>query len=203
MWNVTCSSRRSPFIPRAAKAWMKPRLWRNTKEPIRIRRRSTRCARLGSNFYGPLKALSEKEAEKWFPGKTLVVRPGLIVGPGDQTDRFTYWPVRLERGGEVLAPGQPSDPVQFIDARIWLNGRSEWRRIARPEFTTPPARPSRSRLAACLRNQDRLKFESRFHLGQRRVPQTAKGRGLVGHAGLDRSRAAWLGPASVARWTKV
>ena len=71
----------------------------------------------GFKLYGPLKALSEKEAEKWFPGKTLVVRPGLIVGPGDQTDRFTYWPVRIERGGEVLAPGKPDDPVQFIDAR--------------------------------------------------------------------------------------
>jgi 2'-hydroxyisoflavone reductase len=68
-------------------------------------------------LYGPLKVLSEKEAEKWFPGKTLVVRPGLIVGPGDPSDRFTYWPVRVERGGEVLAPGNPKDSVQFIDAR--------------------------------------------------------------------------------------
>ena len=68
-------------------------------------------------LYGPLKALSEQEAEKWFPKKTLVIRPGLIVGPNDQTDRFTYWPVRIDRGGEVLAPGQPGDPVQIIDAR--------------------------------------------------------------------------------------
>ncbi|PYK04111.1 MAG: epimerase [Verrucomicrobia bacterium] len=71
----------------------------------------------GYKTYGPLKALSEKEAEEWFPDKTLIIRPGLIVGPGDQTDRFTYWPVRIDRGGEVLAPGKPSDPVQFIDAR--------------------------------------------------------------------------------------
>jgi len=72
-----------------------------------------------SNYalYGPLKALSEAEAEKWFPGKTLVVRPGLIVGPGDPSDRFTYWPWRVDKGGEVLAPGNPTDPVQFIDAR--------------------------------------------------------------------------------------
>ncbi|MFN2542163.1 MAG: NAD-dependent epimerase/dehydratase family protein [Chthoniobacterales bacterium] len=68
-------------------------------------------------LYGPLKALAEAEAEKWFPGKTLIVRPGLIVGPRDETDRFTYWPVRVDRGGEVLAPGERSDPVQFIDAR--------------------------------------------------------------------------------------
>jgi 2'-hydroxyisoflavone reductase len=71
----------------------------------------------GYKTYGPLKALSEKEAEKWFPGKTLIIRPGLIVGPRDETDRFTYWPVRIDRGGEVLTPGSPGDPVQFIDAR--------------------------------------------------------------------------------------
>jgi 2'-hydroxyisoflavone reductase len=68
-------------------------------------------------LYGPLKALSEQEAARQFPGMTTVIRPGLIVGPGDETDRFTYWPVRLARGGEVLAPGDGSDPVQFIDAR--------------------------------------------------------------------------------------
>lgn len=81
--------------------------------------KETRESLIASDFklYGPLKALSEQEAEKWFPKKRLVIRPGLIVGPGDQTDRFTYWPVRIDRGGEVLAPGEPSDPVQFIDAR--------------------------------------------------------------------------------------
>src|SRR5437588_5830950 len=69
-------------------------------------------------LYGPLKVLSEKETQKWFPGKFLIIRPGLIVGPGDESDRFTYWPVRVARGGEVLAPGDPKkDFVQFIDAR--------------------------------------------------------------------------------------
>ncbi len=67
--------------------------------------------------YGLSKALAEAEAHKYFPGRSLVVRPGLIVGPGDNTDRFTYWPVRIERGGEILAPGDGSDPVQVIDAR--------------------------------------------------------------------------------------
>ena len=71
----------------------------------------------GGKTYGPLKALSEKEAEKWFPGKTLIVRPGLIIGPRDESDRFTYWPVRIDRGGEVLAPGKPDDSVQYIDGR--------------------------------------------------------------------------------------
>ena len=68
-------------------------------------------------LYGPLKAVSEQEAKRQFGAETTVIRPGLIVGPGDETDRFTYWPVRLARGGEVLAPGDGSDPVQFIDAR--------------------------------------------------------------------------------------
>ena len=68
-------------------------------------------------LYGPLKALSEQESEKAFPGHATVVRPGLIVGPGDLSDRFTYWPQRLQKGGEVLAPGNPTDPVQIIDAR--------------------------------------------------------------------------------------
>jgi len=73
--------------------------------------------RANMSLYGPLKVQSEKEAEKWFPKKTMIIRPGLIVGPGDETDRFTYWPVRVDRGGEVLAPGTPKDGVQFIDAR--------------------------------------------------------------------------------------
>ncbi len=67
--------------------------------------------------YGALKALCEQAAEAAMPGRVLNVRPGLIVGPDDSSDRFTYWPVRVARGGEVLAPGDGLDPVQFIDAR--------------------------------------------------------------------------------------
>ncbi|GHE31461.1 NAD-dependent epimerase/dehydratase family protein [Vulcaniibacterium thermophilum] len=67
--------------------------------------------------YGGLKALCEQAAEAELPGRTTVVRPGLIVGPGDPTDRFTYWPARADRGGEILAPGTPQDPTQFIDVR--------------------------------------------------------------------------------------
>ncbi len=67
--------------------------------------------------YGALKALCEKAAEAAMPGRVTNIRPGLIVGPDDPTDRFTYWPVRVERGGEVLAPGDGMDPMQFIDAR--------------------------------------------------------------------------------------
>lgn len=67
--------------------------------------------------YGGLKALCERAAEAELPGRTTIVRPGLIVGPGDTTDRLTYWPARADRGGEILAPGTPDDPTQFIDVR--------------------------------------------------------------------------------------
>jgi 2'-hydroxyisoflavone reductase len=81
--------------------------------------KETNATMRANNFalYGPLKAVSEAEAEKWFPGKTLIIRPGYIVGPGDESDRFTYWPIRVARGGEVLAPGTTADPIQIIDAR--------------------------------------------------------------------------------------
>ena len=66
---------------------------------------------------GPLQALCEQAAEQAMPGRVLCVRPGLIVGPYDPTDRFTSWPVRVARGGEVLAPPPPAAPVQFVDVR--------------------------------------------------------------------------------------
>lgn len=67
--------------------------------------------------YGALKALCEQAAEAACPGRTCVIRPGLIVGPMDRSDRFTYWPVRVARGGEVLAPGTADTPTQVIDVR--------------------------------------------------------------------------------------
>src|SRR2546423_3458641 len=97
----------------------------------------------GYKTYGPLKALCEQETQKWFPDKSLIIRPGLIVGPRDESDRFTYWPVRIDRGGEVLAPGNPSDPVQFIDGR----DLAEWtiRMVENREIgiynATGPAKP--------------------------------------------------------------
>lgn len=69
------------------------------------------------DLYGPFKALCEYEIQKNFDGKVLVIRPGLIVGPNDPTDRFTYWPWRVSLGGKVLAPSPPSSNLQFIDVR--------------------------------------------------------------------------------------
>jgi 2'-hydroxyisoflavone reductase len=67
--------------------------------------------------YGPLKALCEKAVQDIFGERALIVRPGLIVGPHDPTDRFTYWPVRVARGGDVLAPEKPEAPIQIVDVR--------------------------------------------------------------------------------------
>jgi 2'-hydroxyisoflavone reductase len=67
--------------------------------------------------YGGLKAACEQIVEKTFGTRQAVIRPTYIVGPGDHTDRFTYWPWRVARGGEMFAPGTPQDPIQFIDVR--------------------------------------------------------------------------------------
>src|SRR5438132_4641625 len=130
----------------------------------------------GYKTYGSLKALSEREAEKWFPEKTLIIRPGLIVGPRDETDRFTYWPVRIERGGEVLAPGSPDDPVQFIDAR----DLAEWtiRMVENGETgiynATGPARPlgvggMLDEIKAALKSKARFTWVTEDFLTQQKV----------------------------------
>ncbi len=73
--------------------------------------------KVDGNTYGPLKALCERAAQTAMPGRVTIVRPGYIVGPNDPTDRFTYWPARAARGGEMLVAGTPTDLVQFIDVR--------------------------------------------------------------------------------------
>src|SRR5206468_3297764 len=67
-------------------------------------------------LYGGFKAASEQATRDAYGKGATIIRPGLIVGPGDYSDRFTYWPLRVDKGGEVLAP-PANDPVQFIDAR--------------------------------------------------------------------------------------
>ena len=68
-------------------------------------------------LYGAMKSASEREAKKWFGDRTTIIRPTLIVGPGDATFRFTYWPYRIGKGGEILAPGDGQDQVQIVDGR--------------------------------------------------------------------------------------
>lgn len=105
--------------------------------------------------YGGLKALCERTVEGIFPGRSSHVRAGLIVGPHDPTDRFTYWPTRAGRGGEILAPGEPGRRWQFIDARdlgAWLVRLAEHRIPGVFNATGPlPATTAGEVLATCLR----------------------------------------------------
>lgn len=67
--------------------------------------------------YGPLKVQCEQTVRNEFPEGALIIRPGLIVGPHDPSDRFTYWPVRVDRGGDVLVPGRGEQRMEIIDVR--------------------------------------------------------------------------------------
>jgi 2'-hydroxyisoflavone reductase len=111
----------------------------NADESAAVATTNTPDVESGPEFqrlYGPLKALSEQEVQKAFPDRSTIIRPGLIVGVGDTSDRFTYWPVRIARGGEVLAP-PADDPVQLIDAR----DLGEWTiRCAEKQATGPAKR---------------------------------------------------------------
>ncbi len=103
--------------------------------------------------YGGLKAACERAAEAAMPGRVLIVRPGLIVGPGDPTDRFTYWPVRLSEGGEVLAPGTGDDPIQVVDVRdlgTWMVEMADRRATGSFNAVGPASRTTmRQMLEAC------------------------------------------------------
>src|SRR6516165_4566333 len=91
--------------------------------------------------YGPMKALCERYIQESFPDRSCVVRPGYIVGPLDRSDRFTYWPVRASKGGEMLAPGTPRDPIQVIDVRDltrWMMGLVDSRRSGCFNADSPP-----------------------------------------------------------------
>ncbi|HEX4387094.1 MAG TPA: NAD-dependent epimerase/dehydratase family protein [Steroidobacteraceae bacterium] len=91
--------------------------------------------------YGPMKALCEQYSMEAFKGRGSVVRPGYIVGPLDGSDRFTYWPVRASRGGDMLAPGTPGDPIQIIDVRdlaVWMMKLVETRTRGTYNAVSPP-----------------------------------------------------------------
>ena len=95
--------------------------------------------------YGVMKALSELEAKKAFPGRTIIARAGYIVGPLDRTQRGTYWPERIRRGGEVMVPGRRSDQVQQIDVRDlteWMIRAIENKTYGTFNITGPTSRPT-------------------------------------------------------------
>lgn len=104
--------------------------------------------------YGLSKALAEDMVLEAFPESGVVVRPGLIVGPGDPTDRFTYWPVRIDEGGEVLAPGNPDHSNQVIDQRDlteWIVRLAEGEASGSFNATGPAARMSMAEMLYGIR----------------------------------------------------
>lgn len=113
---------------------------RNLDETAEVARLEDETTEDVAANYGGLKVLCEQVAEAIMPGRVLNVRAGLIVGPHDPTDRFTYWPVRVALGGDVLAPGKPQRQVQFIDARdlaAWIIGMAETLRTGTFNVTGP------------------------------------------------------------------
>ena len=96
-----------------------------------------------NDSYGPMKALCEQYTSEAFKGRSSIVRPGYIVGPLDRSDRFTYWPVRASKGGEMLAPGTPQDPIQIIDVRdlaVWMMGLVQARTTGYFNAVSPPGK---------------------------------------------------------------
>ena len=126
--------------------------------------------------YGALKALCEQAAEAAMPGRVASIRPGLIIGPGDPTGRFSHWPTRLAEGGEVLAPGDGSTPVQYIDGRdlgAWIVRVIEDRTVGTMNALGPARRVTmRSVLDDCNRalgGKARLTWVDAAFLDQRGV----------------------------------
>ena len=109
-------------------------------ETAPVGRLETPTEEVNGETYGPLKALCEEAAEAAMPGRVLQVRPGLIVGPFDPTHRFTYWPARFARGGEILVPDIPEEPIQVIDVRdlaAWMLHAVESRLVGTYNATGP------------------------------------------------------------------
>ncbi len=103
------------------------------------------AAESDKRYYGPFKAACEKVVEAALPGRATILRPGVIVGPGDPTGRFTHWASRIAEGGEVLAPGDGSTPIQYIDvrdlaafiARVVADDTTGTYNVLAPEHVTP------------------------------------------------------------------
>jgi len=128
--------------------------------------------------YGALKAECEHTVEEVFPDAALIVRPGLIVGPWDPTGRFTYWPARIARGGDVLVPEPRSLRLQFIDARdlaVWVVSMAEQRATGPYNATGPVPRPTlEDLLETCCRvanPEARLQWVAAEFLTERDVDQ--------------------------------
>ena len=111
------------------------------RDPVAVGADEDAALTVSDEAYGGLKALAEAEVRASYPGAAFVVRSGLVAGPGDHTERFTYWPRRIARGGTVLAPRR-DHPVQVVDARdlaAWVLDGTERRLDGTFNSTGEPA----------------------------------------------------------------
>ena len=162
--------------------------------------------KLEGDNYGPLKVLCEAVVEKAYGKHANIIRPTYIAGPGDFSDRFTYWPFRVAQGGEMIAPGTPDDPIQYIDVR----DLADFVRRVRREAHRRPLQPHH---AAALgdhgqvagREQARHWRRHEVQMGQHRVPDgstrpssPACGPARKFRSGRRRRARAW----AMARWPR-
>jgi 2'-hydroxyisoflavone reductase len=139
--------------------------------------------------YGGLKALCEQAVRDALPGRATLIRPGYIVGPRDSSDRFTYWPVRVSRGGEVLAPGTAADPIQVIDGRdlaAWIVAMVEGGHAGTYNATGPKTRLSMGELLTMC--QQLTKSDARY---------TWVSAAKLKEAKVEESMPIWVPPAEI------
>ena len=130
-------------------------------------RRPCASDKLTGDNYGALKVLCEAVVEKAYGKHASIIRPTYICGPGDFSDRFTYWPFRVAQGGEMIAPGTPDDPIQFIDVRDladFVRVCAEKHVAGRYNLCTPPRWATMGKLLE--RKQARHRREHHVQVGQ-------------------------------------
>jgi 2'-hydroxyisoflavone reductase len=157
-------------------------------DPLEVRTETFRM-----ETFGHMKAACEREAARWYGTRATIIRPGLIVGPRDQTDRFTYWPLRIARGGDVLAPGDGLDATQVIDARDlaeWTIRLAEADAAGAYNATGPRARLTMAEMLHGIRAALPGDLDVRFHWAPAEI--------LAAHEVRAWSEmTAWFGPRAI------
>lgn len=182
-----------------------PYLTRGAHEEMPVRAEPT-DANDTAEAYGVSKAQCERAVQQQFGGRALIIRPNYIVGPGDTTDRFPYWPVRMARGGEVLAPGTAEDPAQFVDVRDLVEfmlrlleaEQGGIYNVAGPRATLTPMREFLEILRGAINQSARLTFVDdydflRAHRIGAAVPWVMSRGNSYGHTWVKNDRAVAAG----------
>ena len=161
--------------------------------------------KLEGDNYGPLKVLCEAVVEKAYGKHANIIRPTYIAGPGDFSDRFTYWPFRVAQGGEMIAPGTPDDPIQYIDVRDladFVRLCAEKRIAGRYNLCTPPRWATMGKLLDESKRvtgaDTKFKWASTEFLRSTRPSSPACGPARKFRSGRRRRARAW----AMARWPR-